>query len=294
VRDNAVVLKELRSRMRGGRAFLILTLYLFILSGFALAVFASTSLIFSLEAPTGPGSYYVGTTLFIAMIFFQLILVSFLTPAFTVGTITREKEQKTYDLLVTTRLSPLSIVVSKLFSASAYMFLLILASLPITGIIFMLGGVSVTDFALAYLVIMVTAVFFGSIGVFFSSLVSRTQFSTILAYAAVLFIILGTVAISTFLSIFLFFGSMASDPSATPKTPLIVRAVMIINPFDAVVSIFSGMSPGSEFDDPIRYSWAYTLGAYTVLTGFLLFMASRLVRPVNRWKFKTIAKRRHS
>ena len=65
----------------------------------------------------------------------------FLAPAFTSGAISLEREKQTLDMLAATPISSLAIVVGKLFSALAYVFLLIAASIPLTAIVFVFGGV---------------------------------------------------------------------------------------------------------------------------------------------------------
>ncbi|MDI6716196.1 MAG: ABC transporter permease [Actinomycetota bacterium] len=295
MRDNAVVIKELRSRMRGGRASLILTLYLIVLSTFAFGVIDMTEQTMSM----GARPFYIGAILLLAISFFQLAMVLFLTPAFTVGAITREKEQQTHDLLVITKMSPLSIVIGKLFSAVAYIFLLILASLPVTSIVFIFGGVSLLDFVLVYLFTLVTTIFFGAIGLFFSSLVRKTQFSTILSYSVVLTFVIGTLITSVFIGVFFLQG-----PNADRETgALLMNMVLIFNPFYSLGSIFSSMVPG-PFSIPtivggpdgqqgahLIADWLYTLIVYSILTVLLILASAQLIKPINRWSFKFILRR---
>src|SRR5215813_12422407 len=79
--SNPVVLKELRGRMRGTRAFVVLTVYLTLMSGFAtlLYVLYSTTLSFS----GYPSSGQIGRVLFIGIVGVELFLVTFIAPTFT-------------------------------------------------------------------------------------------------------------------------------------------------------------------------------------------------------------------
>jgi len=106
-----IMVKELRSRMRGRRAFIVLTVYLAIL---ALITYG----VYTVVAPNVGGGGFVGglgqanasavigQSIFTVLSIFQLILVSFIAPAFTSGQISMEREKQTLDLLVRRRCGP--------------------------------------------------------------------------------------------------------------------------------------------------------------------------------------------
>src|SRR2546423_15623986 len=89
--SNPVVLKELRGRMRGTRAFVVLTVYLTLMSGFAtlLYVLYSTTLSFS----GYPSSGQIGRVLFVGIVGVELFLVTFIAPTFTAGAVTGGSER---------------------------------------------------------------------------------------------------------------------------------------------------------------------------------------------------------
>jgi ABC-type transport system involved in multi-copper enzyme maturation permease subunit len=76
--------------------------------------------------------------------------------------------------------------VGKLASALAFVLILIFGSIPLTAIVFLFGGVAPEDVLRGYVVLLVTAIGFGSVGLFLSSLTRRTQTATVLTYLAVL------------------------------------------------------------------------------------------------------------
>ena len=134
-----MVVKELRGRMRGWGAAVILTLYLLVVGLLTLLFYAMFR---STNDPSGQQASQIGKFLFSALVIFQVIMVSLLTPAFTAGSITSEKERKTYDVLMITLLRARSVVFGKLGAALAYVLLLILAVAPLESLSFMFGGVS--------------------------------------------------------------------------------------------------------------------------------------------------------
>ena len=73
-----------------------------------------------------------------------------IVPAFTAGSIAGERQAKTYELLYTTLLLPSSIVLSEFFSATAYLALLLITTLPVVSVLSLLGGVTAQDILLSY------------------------------------------------------------------------------------------------------------------------------------------------
>lgn len=188
--SNPLLVKELRGRMRGARAFVVLTVYLLLLSCFTSIIYyayvANTS---------GPGGgtemAYLGKTIFASVVIIEIFMVTFITPAFTAGAISGERERKTYELLRTTLLSARKLVFGKLASALTYMFLLILAAVPLESLAFVLGGVVAEELAVALVILLVTALAFAAIGLFFSSFLNTTLSATVLAYIVSLMLTIG-------------------------------------------------------------------------------------------------------
>jgi hypothetical protein len=187
---NPVMVKELRGRMRGSRAFWVLSAYLVLMSGFVLLLYtvyvAATN-----SASSGVSNQLVGKFVFGAVVSIELMLVCFIAPAFTAGTISGERERQTYDLLRTTLLPARALVLGKLGSALSFILLLLVAALPLQSLAFLLGGVAIEEVVIASLLLVATAFFYGASGVFFSAVMRRTLASTVLTYAFALFSLLG-------------------------------------------------------------------------------------------------------
>ena len=237
----AVGVKELRGRMRGRRAFVILTVYLVLLGGFAWMV----ELIAERQAASGfnpaASSAQIGQAVFIALLFLETLLVLFLAPAFTAGAISLEREKQTLDLLVTTPISSLAIVLGKLLSALVYVFLLIVASIPLTALVFLFGGVGPDDLVRGYVVLLVTALGLGSVGLFCSTLVRRTQAATIITYFTVLAMTLGAVFVFVFWQVMVSVNAVpvrdANGNFVQSRPP---EALLYFNPFVADADVICG------------------------------------------------------
>src|SRR4051812_17784635 len=248
----AVGVKELRGRVRGRRAFVVLTFYLLFLGLFAWAweLVAERAYVQTAALQGGSGAFassQVGQEVFGALVLVETLLVVFLAPAFTSGAISLEREKQTLDMLTATPISSLAIVVGKLLSALAYVFLLIAASIPLTAIVFVFGGVAPDDVLRAYAVLIVTALGLGSMGLFISAIMQRTQGATVVTFFTVLFLTLGT------MFGVLFWNTMAGVNSSTgfltgsgvgPIKGRAPEAMLWLNPFAAQYDVICGASDG--------------------------------------------------
>ena len=235
----AVGVKELRGRMRGRRAFVILTIYLVLLAGFAWMVelIMERSLSSGFGGSAGTASASIGQGVFAALLMLETLQVAFLAPASTAGSISQEREKQTLELLVVTPISSLAMVIGKLFSALIYVWLLIAASIPLTAIVFLFGGVAPEDVLRGYIVLIVTALGFGALGLLASSLVKRTQAAIAISVFAVLFLSIGT------LFLLIFWQAMGSSDNGR-GVGLIKgsppQALAYLNPFIAQVDVLCG------------------------------------------------------
>jgi ABC-type transport system involved in multi-copper enzyme maturation permease subunit len=200
-----IMTKELRSRMRGRRAFIILTAYLGILALITYGVYVVIGpFVVQNAGQVGVGtsqanaSRSIGQWIFSVLSVFQIILVSMMAPAFTAGQISLEREKQTLDLLITTPMRPSAIIIGKLVTALAFVVLMIVAAIPITAIVLMYGGASIDDIVRQQVLLLSVAVGFGAIGLFASALMRRTQAATVVAYGAVLALTLGSAMTYTF------------------------------------------------------------------------------------------------
>ncbi|HUF06838.1 MAG TPA: ABC transporter permease subunit [Candidatus Binatia bacterium] len=195
-----IMVKELRSRMRGRRAFIVLTLYLAMLALITYGVYVVVGPAARAVAgqPVGIGfgssnaSAIIGQWIFSALSIFQVVLVSMIAPAFTAGQISLEREKQTLDLLISTPMRPGAIIIGKLLTALAFVVLMVVAAIPITAIVLMYGGASIDDIVRQQLLLLSVAIGFGAVGIFASALMRRTQAATVVTYGAVLVLTLGS------------------------------------------------------------------------------------------------------
>lgn len=208
--DNPIIINELRSRMRGKRAYLILSGHLFILSALVLIIY----LIVYQETQVSRNYYYgsgfqqmleagatMGKSVFYGSSLLLLFIVSLVAPAFTAGAIAGERDHQTLDLLTITALPPRSIVLGKLNAVLVFMGLLILAILPFQSMAYFFGGVEVWEILISTLILLLTTLLFCSLGIFVSSFARSATIANMINYAAVIPLLLGVPFMSMFMGI---------------------------------------------------------------------------------------------
>ncbi|MEO5987155.1 MAG: ABC transporter permease subunit [Candidatus Limnocylindria bacterium] len=327
-----IMVKELRSRMRGRRAFIVLTVYLVILALITYGVYV-------VVAPNVGGigggfggfggqanaSAIIGQSIFTLLSIFQLILVSFIAPAFTAGQISMEREKQTLDLLISTPMRPAAIVIGKLAAALAFVVLMIVAAVPITAIVLMYGGASVDDIVRQQVVLLATALLLGAIGLFYSALLKRTQAATVLTYITMLALTVGTTMLFIFWTVVANQSDQGFGIGPPKRAP---EQLMYLNPGVAMLDVVANAEPGGSggigsllaqmrgdavnfggdvecIGDECRpvdqfgnvldnaaapttgYWWTRVTITFVVISALLTYAATRLVVPTGmRWAFR--------
>jgi len=187
--NNPVFIKELQSKMRQRRAYTVLTLYIIIL-GFVFYLSYSMNLLSEGQIYYVRPDFYAGKYIFIALAIIQLLLMMTTPLTFSTTSITLEKEERTYNLLRVTPLTPFTIVIGKLLFSLAYISLLLIVSIPIAFLIPYLSGLSFIQVLKVYLVIMVTALTLSLGGIYCSTIFSKSSHASGIFYGALFIFVL--------------------------------------------------------------------------------------------------------
>jgi ABC-type transport system involved in multi-copper enzyme maturation permease subunit len=175
---NPIIKKELLTQLRSRRAGIMLFAFIVVLCAIVYLLWPQTG-VYSLNA-------FRSREIFTVFLVGQLLMVILFTPAFSASAITIEKEKNSFDLLYTSLLRPIDIICGKLTASISILLLLILSSLPITAVCFLLGGVNASLMLKAYVVIVLTAVSYGLMGLCCSAAFERTFTATWVTYALIL------------------------------------------------------------------------------------------------------------
>ena len=151
-RDNPVLTRELLVTLRSPRAFILQLLYICALG--ALVYF---------YWPAGEGSAHQAKAaearrLFDIFFLGQFFLVALMAPTFAAGSITGEKERKTYEFLLVSDLTSREILLGKFLGRLVFLLGVMVAGLPVLAITQLYGGVSLKFLLIGYVVTAATVV----------------------------------------------------------------------------------------------------------------------------------------
>lgn len=292
---NPIYRKELKLSTRSLKLPMLFMIYIILLTGSA--CFACTAFFNSYNYYQSQYSSIL--TVFICLSVAEVVMVMLEVPAFTANAIAGERERQTLDILLTTNLKPVQIVLGKLLSSLSSLFLLTLLSLPVLGITFAIGGIHLKDLLQLFFFILICMFFIGSLGIFFSAVLKRTSGATVASYASLLFITAGTM-------ILLLLVVWAAEVRAsnlrvetgvyTPINLGILPMIFLANPavtmFYMMASNYYSKAVITEFFEffgfrytPIIDHWFELSIIVQILLGVLfLFLATKKIDPLNEKK----------
>ncbi|MGL5436226.1 MAG: ABC transporter permease [Lachnospiraceae bacterium] len=141
-------------------------------------------------------SSFLDLYIFVAVL--EFVMLIFIMPAITAGSISGERERQTLDLMLTTKMTPAEIVFGKLISSMSTMLLMIVSSFPILAMVFVYGGVTLTDMGSLLFCYMAAALFIGSLGICCSAVFKKSTVSTVISYGLMVAVVIGTYGINQF------------------------------------------------------------------------------------------------
>lgn len=292
---NPVYKNELKIRIRSIRTANLLVWYNGLLALFGLFAFYVT---FEYDSKyTGTVNYSDILQIYSIITALEFGLVLFIVPALTSSSISGEREKQTLEILLTTKLTPIQIILGKLASSISMMILLAFSSLPVLALTFSIGGISLQNLFEFMFFIMVTAVFIGSIGIFYSTLFKKTTIATVFTYGTLLLIGAGTIIIlsacTTIKGLYINRFITPDEIKKIPKAGNLIY-ILLINPVISFISMTENqIGTGSVLTNffsqfgtnPIEYQDAWFLKSITIqliISGVLLKCSSQLLDPLRK------------
>jgi len=162
--SNPVLTRELRASLRNARAFALLALYVALLGAFVTSQFPGDV---SIDFKSDGGAK--GQALFWALFGGQIGLILLIIPALATGALAQERERQTLQPLLLTPLSPLQIVWGKAGGVLSLVGLLLVATVPLTSLCFLLGGVDGGMLIGSYAIVFGLAAFTTGFGLYCSA-----------------------------------------------------------------------------------------------------------------------------
>ncbi|MDR1766700.1 MAG: hypothetical protein LBR77_11660 [Lachnospiraceae bacterium] len=133
--------------------------------------------------------------LFLFAAVYEFLLATVYMPAGCAGAVGSEREAKTLQLLLSTRLSAWDIVLGKLCARLSDMGLFLVSGFPIFALSFVYGGIYLTDICVFVACMASYALLLGSVALFFSCLLRRAWACVVASYGAAVALLGGTLGI---------------------------------------------------------------------------------------------------
>lgn len=189
--DNPLLVREMRRRMRGRSFTWALIGYLAALGLVSCFLMYMNYPKFGNLPPTRELIRQVngiGTTLFRGMLFVEAVIAIIVTPMITAGLATAEKEKDTFEFLQVTTLSPGTFVLGCLLTTGSFLFMVFACTLPILGLTFIFGGVSLADILIFNGMLFLLSLTISAWGIFNSTSYKRSR--TVLGAIALVLLLL--------------------------------------------------------------------------------------------------------
>ncbi|MEJ5252800.1 MAG: ABC transporter permease subunit [Chthonomonadetes bacterium] len=269
-RENPLIQRELHYRLRPQPSQRLIILVVVVLCSLAILLFYWAAL----ENIQGPESF---RDLLTVTLIIEMVLVVAGAPAVTANAISKEREQRTWDLLTITLLRPKEIVLGKLLGRVLPFLALLALGVPMV-ILCVLGNPALwLSAVLGMLSVLATLALYSAGGLAASCFSRKTVTATALAYLFAGAWVFGTLILWGLTSLLL---PGISDREAT--------VWLTVNPFAVLEPIIEKFSPRSGYH-PTSPDMLYTLSpwmlltVYSVLTVVLVWV---LIATYRQWAYR--------
>ncbi len=259
---NPVLRKDILALFRLARIAAVFVAFVGILSALVLATWPQQGLVSI--ATKGQDNLLMG------LIMGQLLLLILAVPGVASVQLTEEKEGNTLEMLYATRMSPLSIVLGKLFSAIAFPVLLLLAGLPFLALLNLRGDVDQAQIVQSYAVLIVSAVLLALLSLAISAICKTSATALVVAYLVVL-LICGAVLVPALIMLDVQEGEMAQGLHYLRSISPVAAAMSILRP---AMNDFGGSARGN------LPAWQVFFGfSALIIVASAALVASKLSKP---------------
>lgn len=160
-----------------------------------------------------------------------------LAPVFPATSIVKEKVQGTLALLLNSPIHPWAIAIGKLVGMAGFVLLLVVLSIPAAAACFAMGGIDlVNGLGAMYLVLVLLAIQYATLGLLVSSYASTTDSSLRVTYGIILILAIVTLGPYQFLAGVTWLGPMGAA---------VIDWVRCISPVTAMMSVLGDEGVGS-------------------------------------------------
>lgn len=218
----------------------------------------------------------------------QLIILGVIVPVRTASSISGERERQTFDIMMTTSMTPFSVIAGKVMTAIIQSMLFIAASLPIMALTFVVGGVSWSYLFWFFAIALLTSFFSASIGILCSSICKKSVSAVIMSYGFYLIFFVATMLPAVFYEIYSVNASYTGTHvwnsysyGENAFLALLLNPAVYLAEFftkimtgESLVNEIRDMTTATNIGGPIRY---VTTGHWWMIVSTVLFLVVSLL-----------------
>lgn len=289
MRVNPVLRNESKIAVRSIKFTLMIFAYIAVLSIAVMIYYGSVN-----QQVFSNGLYLQSSKLFyVVMAIGQAVLLLFIVPALSSTSICSEREKQTLDILLSSKLTPIQIIIGKVSASSLRVIILIISTMPLYAIGSLTGVIKISNILELIVFFIVNTIFVSSIGVFISTCAKTSKVSTTLSYALVLAIYMGIIVITWVILIITIYNKDMSGTALTTMPKAL--PIVYLSPVVGFVSLLlNQVGLGSEFSGIFSefgismHSEYISIVVQLVLSGLFIYLASVKLNPLNkRIRFKS-------
>lgn len=227
------------------------------------------------------------TNFYVVMAVVQAALLFSIVPSLSSTAICSEREKQTLDILLSTKLTPLQIIIGKISSSSLRVIILIISMMPLYAVGSLMGGIKISYILQLIFFFIINTIFMASIGVFISTYVKTSKVSTTLTYLLIVFIYLGVIAIAFGILAFSTYQYYNANNLTAPMPT--ISPIIYISPVIGFISLLLnqvgiGMEVNTiftEFGFSV-YSEYISILIQLVLSVVFIYLAKIKLNPLNK------------
>ena len=181
---NPIISREMKVRMRFARSFWLQGAYLLFLIAIVLIAYQGILVYSPVRHPAELQNRL--QAFYYTLLYSLVTVIVLIAPALTASAISFERERRTLDLLLTTPLRPMQILVGKLLASFAFLMLLLIESMPIVTVCIVMGGATVGDLLATYVLIGFSTLHLCAFAIYCSACNRSSGLATFWAYLGVI------------------------------------------------------------------------------------------------------------
>ena len=233
----------------------------------------------------------------------QIIILGVVVPIRTASSISGEKERQTFDIMMTTSMTPFSIIAGKVMTAMIQGIFFVVAGMPVMALAFVIGGMSRAYLFWFLAIAVLVSLFSASIGIFCSSVCKKSITAVIMSYGIYVIFFVVTAIPNMICNIL---GYTVTGNQVTmifylinPAGYLMEFFIWTMSGYSSVYEMLAFSSQGVKGSQlsaaAVHYGWmALSSILFILVSVFFLWIAAKRINPISKRKARKLAMQNQS